>query len=193
MASINENNLRELGLFRCIVADPPWPYRGRGPVGTGGRGAGYVTEFGHPGSDARYGSMRIKDLEELDIPACHNSHLYLWTTNSFVCEAHDIAVFWGFQVKTILTWGKVKADGLPSMRTGYYFRGATEHCLFAVRGSLMLKTKMGKPTLVLSRRLAHSVKPNWFYRLCRECSPGPYLELFGRRQRKGWTVIGDEV
>jgi len=43
MSAANGNSLHSLvGLsgFRCIVADPPWPYSGDGPVGTGGRGAG---------------------------------------------------------------------------------------------------------------------------------------------------------
>jgi N6-adenosine-specific RNA methylase IME4 len=125
--------------------------------------------------------------------ADNQAHLYLWTTNAFMREAHDLAEAWGFKVKTCLTWGKVKDDGTASMKTGYYFRGATEHCLFAVRGRLPLQVKHGKPTLYLSRRLPHSVKPEWFYALCEECSPGPRLELFARRARPGWTVWGNEV
>jgi N6-adenosine-specific RNA methylase IME4 len=122
-----------------------------------------------------------------------DAHLYLWTTNAFMREAHDLAEAWGFKVKTCLTWGKVKADGTASMKTGYYFRGATEHCLFCVRGSLRLQGMQGRPTLFLSRRLPHSVKPEWLYALCEECSPGPRLELFARRARPGWTVWGNEV
>jgi N6-adenosine-specific RNA methylase IME4 len=36
-----------------------------------------------------------------------SAHLYLWTTNAFLCEAHDVARAWGFNPKTLLTWGKV--------------------------------------------------------------------------------------
>ena len=180
--------------FRCIVADPPWPYSGDGPVGTGGRGAAFVRDLPHPGSAKRYGKMSMAELKAMPIPADATAHLYLWTTNGFMREAHDLAAAWGFKVKTCLTWGKVKEDGTTaSMKTGYYFRGATEHCLFAVRGSLPLQVKCGKPTLYLSRRLPHSVKPEWFYALCEECSPGPRLELFARRARPGWTVWGNEV
>jgi N6-adenosine-specific RNA methylase IME4 len=135
----------------------------------------------------------MDDLCAMKPPAEDNAHLYLWTTNAFLCEAHDLARAWGFAPKTVLTWGKVKATGDPSMKVGYYYRGATEHCLFAVRGSLKLRAKQGKPTLYLSRRLPHSVKPEWFYALCEECSPGPYLELFARRQRPGWVCWGNEV
>jgi N6-adenosine-specific RNA methylase IME4 len=181
------------GPFRCIVADPPWPYSGDGPVGTGGRGAAFVRDLPHPGSAKRYGKMSMDELKAMPIHADATAHLYLWTTNGFLREAHDLAEAWGFKPKTVLTWGKVKADGTASMKTGYYFRGATEHCLFAVRGSLRLQGMKGRPTLYLSRRLPHSVKPDWFYALCEECSPGPRLELFARRERPGWTVWGNEV
>jgi len=182
------------GRFRCIVADPPWPYgagqpRGVHTIKTDGTVALGVS------SRALYGEMTMPDLCAMPTAsvADDDAHLYLWTTNGFLREAHDLAEAWGFKVKTCLTWGKVKADGTASMKTGYYFRGATEHCLFAVRGSLRLQVKHGKPTLYLSRRLPHSVKPDWFYELCEECSPGPYLELFARRPRENWTVWGNEV
>jgi N6-adenosine-specific RNA methylase IME4 len=152
-----------------------------------------VRDLPHPGSEKRYGKMSMAELKAMPIPTDATAHLYLWTTNGFLREAHDLAEAWGFKVKTCLTWGKVKDDGTASMKTGYYFRGATEHCLFAVRGSLPLQVKHGKPTLYLSRRLPHSVKPEWFYALCEECSPGPRLELFARRPREGWTVWGNEV
>ena len=180
------------GPFRCIVADPPWPYGTRDAItrcikndGTPALGVG----------DTGYPFMSMPDLCAMPVAsvADNQAHLYLWTTNAFMREAHDLAEAWGFKVKTCLTWGKVKDDGTASMKTGYYFRGATEHCLFAVRGRLPLQVKYGKPTLYLSRRLPHSVKPEWFYALCEECSPGPRLELFARRARPGWTVWGNEV
>lgn len=179
--------------FSCVVADPPWPYKGGGPVGTGGRGKCAVKSFPSPGSVVRYGSMTIEELCQIKIPAASNAHLYLWTTNSFLCEAHQVARAWGFDPKTCLTWGKVKSGtNVPSMKTGYYFRGATEHCLFCVKGSLALRGSC-HPTLYLSERLPHSVKPEWFYSLCEEVSPGPYLELFARKKRNNWSQHGNEI
>ena len=180
--------------FKTIVADPPWPYGDGNP-----RGVHTIKNDGSVAlgvsSKALYGQMSMNQLTAMPVASVADtpSHLYLWTTNAFMREAHDLAEAWGFKVKTCLTWGKVKGDGTPSMKTGYYFRGATEQCLFAVRGSLRLQVKHGKPTLYLSRRLPHSVKPDWFYALCEECSPGPRLELFARRARPGWTVWGNEV
>lgn len=39
----------------------------------------------------------------------------------------------------------------------------------------------------------HSGKPEEFYELVESLSSGPYLELFARRQRPGWTCLGDEL
>lgn len=189
--------------FATIVADPPWPYEGTGPWGNGGRGAAARCNRPHPGSKERYGSMSIADLCALPVKAAaaKNAHLYLWTTNAFMVEAHQIARAWGFSPKTILTWVKTRQeDGKPSMKTGFYFRGATEHCLFCVRGSLAL---MGEPhaTAFLTPRpsAGHSAKPDYFYSMVEKQSPGPWLEVFARPvcelwpKRVGWQTWGNEM
>jgi N6-adenosine-specific RNA methylase IME4 len=107
-------------------------------------------------------------------------------------EAHELARSWGFSPKTIITWVKVKADGTPSMKTGYYYRGATEHMLFCVKGSLKLMGPAA-PTVLLSPRLGHSIKPDCSFAMIEAQSPGPYLEIFARRRRDGWDRFGNEV
>ena len=135
----------------------------------------------------------MNDLMEMSVPVEDDAHLYLWTTNAFMVEAHALAEAWGFVQKTIITWTKIRqADGQPSMKMGYYYRGATEHCLFCVRGKLKL-IGPAAPTAILSDRLPHSQKPEKFYRMVEEQSPGPYLELFARRKRLGWSSWGNEV
>jgi N6-adenosine-specific RNA methylase IME4 len=42
-------------------------------------------------------------------------------------------------------------------------------------------------------RGAHSEKPEAFYDLVEQLSPGPYLEMYARRRRLGWDVWGNEV
>lgn len=184
-----------MNFYTTIVADPPWPYESTGSQiqdRTGGRnpdGRGANLSSGQ-----RYGSLPIADLCGLKPPAEDNAHLYLWTTNSFLVEAHAIARAWGFEPKTAITWVKTHQGDRSrvSMKTGYYFRGATEHCLFCVRGSLKLMQDDGYPTAYLWPRLPHSVKPDAFYDLVEEVSPGPYLEMFARRARFGWDYWGDE-
>lgn len=183
--------------FRTIVADPPWPYKAKGMPGTGGRGRlpdAQLTKTRFSGASVRYDLMTIKEIVALQPPAAENAHLYLWTTNAFMLEAHQVAEAWGFAPKTILTWTKTYQDDRArvSCKTGYYFRGATEHCLFCVRGSLPLQTEKALPTAYLWPRLPHSVKPDAFYDLVEQASPGPYLEIFARRARFGWEYAGNE-
>jgi N6-adenosine-specific RNA methylase IME4 len=42
-------------------------------------------------------------------------------------------------------------------------------------------------------RGVHSAKPDAFLDLVEQVSPGPYLELFARRQRLGWDTWGNEA
>lgn len=182
--------------FNTVLCDPPWPYDNvDGPrAAPDHRPNSWSGVTGCAGSAGRYGSMSIAKIKAIPVPAAISrpAHLYLWTTNSFLVEAHEIARAWGFVPKTLLTWIKTKADGTPSMKTGYYYRSATEHILFAVRGSLRLAGPC-RPTAYMLPRQPHSVKPDFFYDLIEEQSPGPYLELFARRPREGWTAVGNGI
>ena len=177
--------------YRTIVADPPWPYSSDGSAIPQGNPE---TALSGPGTMKRYGQMTMDDLRALRPESADNAHLYLWTTNAFMVEAHDLARAWGFKPKTICTWVKTHQGDANrvSMKTGYYFRGATEHFLFCVRGSLPLNNH-SLPTAYLWHRLPHSVKPEAFYDLVEEASPGPHLEMFARRQRLGWDTWGNEA
>ncbi len=39
----------------------------------------------------------------------------------------------------------------------------------------------------------HSAKPEAFLDLVEQVSPGPYLEMFARRNRLGWDTWGNEA
>ena len=186
------------GGYTCIVADPPWDYKSPGQIGQTlehrpNRDSG-LAALG-AGSAARYGTMihdKLCGLPVQDIVA-DNAHLYLWTTNGFMEQAYPLARAWGFEPKTIITWTKIRqSDGQPSMKMGFYFRGATEHVLFCVRGRLRLQGP-AHPTAIFAERTPHSVKPESFYLMVEEQTPGPYLELFARRKRENWECWGNEV
>lgn len=96
---------------------------------------------------------------------------------------------WGFEPKTLLTWVKSEAgSGL-----GWYFRGDTEHVLFAVRGSLPISAEARVSNVFRGKRGRHSQKPESFLDLVETVSPGPYLEMFARRQRLNWSTWGNEA
>jgi len=190
------NGLTELKMkkYKTIIADPPWKYKGRGPASAKEH---RPNSYGAaPSSEERYGAMSMEELKQLPVKNMieDKAHLYLWVTNAFIERGWQLCKDWGFEPKTVVTWGKLrKADGQPSMKTGYYFRGATEHFIFATKGNLRLKDKAVEPTLFLSERLPHSVKPEWFYDLVDKCSFADKLELFSRREQNGWDCWGNQA
>jgi N6-adenosine-specific RNA methylase IME4 len=187
--------------YQTIVADPPWDYGGQN-LGRRYNDKGEIIMRG-TGSEDSYERMSVAEIAALPVEkqAAKNAHLYLWMTNSYIEGAYEIARAWGFRPILPITWVKLREDGGLSRKAGYYFRGATEHVLFCVRGSLRLQVReaiasafMSEDGLVLTaRRLPHSVKPEEFYELVEKASPAPRLELFARRERPGWDVWGNEV
>ena len=186
-----------MGKYGTILAYPPWPYHSpKAVVGNAGRGKFNIDQVTQVDVTGQYDVMSLDKIKGLPIKdlAEKNAHLYLWTTNSFLVEAHDVAKKWGFKPKTLLTWVKTKhgKPGTPSMSCGYWYRSATEHILFCVRGKMRLLGSPA-PTAYLHPRLPHSVKPDFFYELIEKESPGPYLELFARKLRPSWDSWGNEI
>lgn len=183
--------------YKTILVDPPWPYDDRtGPIGTGdwGKKSG-IENIIQVGVSHHYDVMSIDELKSIDVKSIseEDAHLYLWTTNAFICEAHEVARAWGFVPKTIITWVKIRrSDGQPSMRSGHYYRGATEHILFCIKGKLKLRGSP-HPTAFFTYRTAHSVKPDYSYLMIEEHSYPPRIELFARKKRPGWDAWGNEV
>ena len=101
---------------------------------------------------------------------------------------------WGFGYKSNLVWYKVRKDGGPDGRgVGFYFRNVTEMLLFGVRGSMRtLQPGRTQVNLLATRKREHSRKPDEIYKIIEACSPGPFLELFARFPRAGWTQWGNE-
>lgn len=170
--------------YPCIVADPPWPFAGKD--GHWLYRADREDRARTPA--ARYGLMTMEELRGLPVGAWaqDNAHLYIWTTNTFMVEAHDLARAWGFAPKTILTWIK------PRLGMGTYYRNTTEHVVFAVRGSLKTIRK-DQRTSFTGEQGAHSEKPSVFYDIVERMSPGPYLDVFSRKQRFKWDTWGNEA
>jgi len=157
--------------YKTIVVDPPWQF----------------DQVGWRRS-VPYGVLSMDKIAAMPLGewAADDAHLYLWTTNSFMAEAYGLAGTWGFKVKTILTWVK------PRLGLGTYFRNNTEHVLFAVKGSLRTQER-NVVTAFRGERGAHSEKPQAFYDMVETMSPGPWLDVFARKQRFGWDVWGNEV
>lgn len=174
--------------FGTIIADPPWAYGSA--QNNDRRQRGYVT---YRDGTAQYPTLDTGQLCNLPVDkiAAPDAVLLLWTTGPFIPDALDVIDFWGFTYKTVTTWGKVtKAGQVNRGGVGYWFRGASEYVLVGSRGK---SYRTGEPGLYLSEKLPHSSKPDWMHEVAERHFPGPYLELFGRRERPGWRVLGDEA
>ena len=163
------------GLFQTIVIDPPWDWGDEGDINQMGR------------AKPDYKTMPIEEIKALPINkiADENCHLYLWVTNRSLPKAFDLIDAWGFRYITCITWVK------PYFGMGNYFRGSTEQILFAVKGSQPLKRKDVGTHFEAPRGNGHSAKPDEFYTLVESCSYGPYIDVFGRKERDGWKVWGE--
>ena len=167
--------------WATIVIDPPWDYEETG------------SHAGVP-----YHTMKYKDILGLTIPAMPDCHLYLWITNRFLLKAAEVLESWGFEPSAILTWHKkqILKDGsqTPRGRGTGSFVITTEHVIFARRGQMPIKRQDAETHFdyaIPRRELTHSKKPPEFLGLVESCSPGPYLEIFSRSDRDGWSSIGE--
>jgi N6-adenosine-specific RNA methylase IME4 len=172
--------------FGTILADPPWRFLNR----TGKMAPEHKRL-------ARYPTMTTLEIAELPIQrlALDKSHLYLWVPNALIRDGLTVMERWGFEYKSNIVWYKTRKDGGPDGRgVGFYFRNVTELLLFGVRGSLRTADPgRTQVNIIPARKREHSRKPDEQYDIIEACSPGPYLELFARQPRDGWTSWGNEV
>jgi N6-adenosine-specific RNA methylase IME4 len=129
--------------------------------------------------------------------------LLLWTVWSQLPGALEVITACGFEYKTVgFCWVKttrnakvITLDG-NGLHTGQSLSGTeanNEICLLAKRGSPLRLAKDVHQVVIAPVGEQHSAKPDEIYRRIERLYPGPYLELFARKPRAGWTVWGNEI
>ncbi len=167
--------------FSTCIADPPWPY---GKTGPKKKGEGFAGD--------QYETMSIEELWHLGdlIRPLEIDYLFLWVAKKFLFqtrEGFDIMVSWGFTPKSALVWHKKTGSGV-----GSWFKSDVEFVLLGTReGSPFRRTC--ETDFFSSPRLGHSIKPDYIHELAERKFSGPFLELFGRRTRPNWTVLGNQA
>ena len=180
------------GHFKAIYADPPWKFQSlwKTSTGPGNRNAGYDT-------------MTIPEIAALPVAdlAADDCVLFMWGIWIFLPEALEVIDAWGFTYKSCaFDWMKADArqvemfrdDADVQMGLGYWTRANTEYCLLATKGRPKRLSKSIRQGIVEPRR-QHSRKPDCVYGRIEALVDGPYLELFARTQRPGWTVWGNQT
>lgn len=181
--------LRQTGgdAFHTVLADPPWRFTNRtGKVAPEHRRL------------SRYETMSTEEICTLPVQALTISpaHLYLWVPNALLPDGLKVMERWGFEYKANIVWHKIRKDGGSDGRgVGFYFRNVTELLLFGIRGKNARTLAPGRSqvNMIQSRKREHSRKPDEQYELIEACSNGPYLEMFARGTRPGWTFWGNQA
>ncbi len=180
---MSEANLSGGKHYRCVVADPPWtPTLHRNTIGRKSPVKGY-----RAGPQKYYTTLKLPDICSMKPITDEKCHLWLWVLSQHIDWGYAVARAWGFEPQQMLTWAK------PTLGTGQ-FQCNTEHVLLCRKGG-PAGNPFGKTrgTWFQWPRRKHSEKPLEFFDLVERVSPGPYLEMFARKERKGWDYFGDQV
>ena len=163
--------------YALVLADPPWKYNF---ISTPGRRI-----------ENQYPTMTNEELavHPIQDSFADDCLMFMWSPSPKLEDALELLRAWGFQFISSGVWVKDKIG------MGFYFRQQHEFILIGRRGD---PPKALPETLVSSvfdaRRTAHSVKPTALHEMLEEQFPAlPKLELFGRTEREGWAVWGNEV
>jgi protein gp37/N6-adenosine-specific RNA methylase IME4 len=177
------------GRYAVILADPPRRYETWTAAGTG-RSAEqhYQTQ-----STDWIASLPIRDL------AADDCILFLWATFPLLKDALRVVEAWGFTYKTAaFTWVKLSPKSgnsfAPKLHTGlgHWTRSNAEVCFLATRGSPH-RLAADVHSVIEAPIRKHSRKPDEQYDRIERLVAGPYVELFARYPRAGWTAWGDQV
>jgi N6-adenosine-specific RNA methylase IME4 len=164
-----------------LVADPPWRFGDKLPGP--GRGA-----------EKHYPTLSVGELCSFPLPpVADDARLLLWRVASMQDEALAVARAWGFTVKSEVVWLKRTVNGKRWFGMGRQVRMEHEVCLIATRGRPNNPRRKDVRSTFEAAAGRHSAKPEAFYDLVESLYAGPYVELFARRHRPGWTCLGNEL
>ncbi len=182
------------GKFSTIVVDPPWPYpegfARSTPTGKSlnKKRDAWAVDNKFQRKELPYQSMTIEDIKSLNIPSDADCRLFLWTTNKWLPESFDVLKRWGFNYRQILVWHK--AEGGPFITS--VSPNTAEFVLVATRGTPERIGSFPSQVFKFPAVRNHSTKPDAFMDLVEQVSPAPYLEMFSRSNRLGWSTWGNE-
>lgn len=171
--------------YATIVADPPWRYEQFQPSQWDGR----EWRLSLP-----YEMLSVEEIASLPVAdkALDDSRLFLWATNRYLNVAFSVMERWGFEYRQTIVWRKT---GNVSPFPGHIAPQHSEYLLVGRRGSPDRLGTFASSVLDGPKPAdagGHSRKPELFLDEIERVSPGPYLELFARRNRFGWDTWGLE-
>lgn len=191
--------------YRAIVVDFPWGFKARAPNR-------------NPQSD-RSVERHYKTMSKAEILSFANEmrglahkdgcHVFMWTTGPFLEFSFQVLKAMGARYSSVaFTFIKLRKqfqnqvhftttdiaelESLFRVNLGFTTRKNAEYCLLGRIGSPKRKAKDVRE-LIIDYQREHSRKPDETLKRVERYCDGPYLELFSRSSRPGWTHWGDET
>ncbi len=180
--------------YSVILSDPPWWYNNRKAGGERSN----KTKFGG-GAMKHYPLMKDKDLlamaDAVKAITADNALMFMWATYPRLDFAIPLLNAWGFRYATVgYTWIKMTKKGdKPIYGSGGYTASNPEIVLIGVKGSLGRPVKKMTPSVIMTPRMGHSVKPDIHDRIRAMYPQGKALEMFARRPMAGWDSYGNQL
>ena len=176
--------LAEMGRFKTVVVDPPWDLPGLGLTKRTS-----VEGYYYP---QPYESLSIEQVCELPVADVleDDAVLFCWTVNKFLPYTFDVIERWGLRYSFTMSW--IKERGIQTPVSPCF---NTEWAIVGKKGSPQwLETRAFRAGNFWGRgQPVNSAKPEGFYDLLRRVTPGPRLDIFGRRRIAGFHSWGDEA
>lgn len=191
--------------YQVIVADPPWLLKDSLKMSDVKRGA-----------STNYPVLSVDQICALPVKKVADSDgciLALWVLGSMLDDGLKVMKAWGFEQKQVYVWVKTKkeksltnlvlknvafkvGDWLLGFGMGRLFRQSHEICLIGINDTKIYTNLDNKSqrSVCFEENRGHSVKPENLQKSLEIMFPNSNkLEMFARRKRTGWTVIGHDV
>jgi N6-adenosine-specific RNA methylase IME4 len=195
-----------LHYFSAISTDTPANFKTRSEIGQ------------TRAINRRYPCMKPAEIAKLPVRdlMAKDCWIFYWTQPPQLANAIDIVRHgWGLEYSSVaFTWAKVRrkwkpgkdekrygfprevaanmiVDDFPPI-SGLTTRKNTEMVLLAKLGAPKIVSRKVRELIIAPRR-EHSRKPDETPSRIMAFCRGPYLELFAREQRPGWTCWGNEI
>ena len=177
------------GHFGAILADPPWKFR-----------HAIQSAVTAAPLTRHYTVMTFDEIETLPVRelAAPDAWLFLWATGPCLFAADsDLIARWGFSYSGMASSGSNRIQRGIGLAHGHrLLRPAPKREYLSARAARQAARLQGQdvhrahhPAAARSTRR----KPDEHTRAIERLVAGPYLELFARQRRPGWTAWGDEL
>ena len=177
-----------MGKYATVVIDPPWDSGGI----LGAARLDESIDMAH--EEHPYDVMSLEDIATLPVlDVCQDdAWVFLWTTSGMMPFAYPLMGQWGIPYKFTMTWHKPngpKPYRYPTYNAEFIVVGKLGHASFTEWTGFYTANCWDAPrnfnTDGWGRQVDSGAKPEGFYDLLRRVTPGPRLDIFGRRRIAG--------